>query len=145
MILREQIIGEDQKLGTAKETSCLGWSSFQTVRIFKSFVINIPKNFRKIISASLLAYYIQLSLLTVLFFSVSMSGKFANSLFPQHSFMKPQEISPRVLKMDALSEVRNNSNKKVVICIRITEDRIGQRSSCSLPCGLVVLSSPVLT
>lgn len=45
-------------------------------KLWSSFVVSIPKNFRKTISVALRPYYIQLSL-TVLFL-LSMSGKFAN-------------------------------------------------------------------
>lgn len=110
--------GEDQKLGRLKETSCLGWSSFHTVMIFESFVIGIPRKYRKIISVALHSYYIHLSLLTI-FISVSISGKFANSLFPQQSFIKPQETSHRVLEVDVLTQVGNNSGKKLVVCVRV--------------------------
>lgn len=74
--------------------------------------MGIPKKLRKVMSVALNSYYIGLSLLTVIFISVSVTGKFGNSLFPQPHFIKPQETFCRVLEMDVVSEVGNNSGKK---------------------------------
>lgn len=134
--------GEDQKLGRLKETSCLGWSSFHTVMIFRSFVIGIPRKYRKIISVALHSYYIHLSLLTI-FISVSISGKFANSLFPQQSFIKLQETLRRVLEVDVLSPIWEQQWKKISGsckgCWRGTKQDTGHLADCHVALLSLVL------
>lgn len=51
----------------------------------------------------------------------------SNVLFARTN--KSQEISPPVLKMDALRFGRM-IKKKILVCVRGSEDRTGQRSSC---------------